>query len=250
MPASITTLPPELIFKIFGNLDRIGTATRLSQTCRAMRDTWRAHRRVLSMTLVQHHPVFWRYEDRYKTDKMVTSLWEYAKVYDDALGGKFSSSVLSWASNLHIPEGNGDGFVTAKRILQMARSVRRVALMAHQLFFEFAVGQTTYFRDEEYFRVYAEYYIGRMLYMYITMSITKQPYPRIGRGQMNDICWLASFVNRHLTLPAGFPALGRRINGGFDWEERDLHATATCPRVIEGVENGIFDMLDAARGVV
>jgi hypothetical protein len=34
MPESITTLPPELILKVFRSVDEITTATRLSQTCR------------------------------------------------------------------------------------------------------------------------------------------------------------------------------------------------------------------------
>jgi hypothetical protein len=93
MPEFIT-LPTELIFKVFGHLDHIGTATKLSRTCRRMHDAWHILRSDLSMALVPHHPLFWEFPERDASDQPITSLWQYALDYENAIPGKFSSSVM------------------------------------------------------------------------------------------------------------------------------------------------------------
>jgi hypothetical protein len=260
MPESITTLPSELIYKVFGNLEHIGTATNLSQTCRRMYDVWRAHRHVLSMSLAPYHPVFWRYSESTTSDETATSLWQLALDYDDALGGKFSSSVLLWASNLHISDGNKDGFATAKRIVQTAGAFRAVARGVDLQICTYSDGNgearwPAKFQEKQYA-------IGRMLYKFLTRIITGQferlAGPRIpDRAPLmddsieGDNLWeFAAFVANHPELvPDGFPDLGGMINPeNLSANERRRYQNGWYRVVMEAIRND-YHYLHSMRDV-
>jgi hypothetical protein len=247
MPESITTLPSELLCKVFGHLEHIGTATSLSQTCRRMHDEWLAHRRVLSMVLIPQHPVFWRFPEAATSDKTTTSLWAYARDYDDALGGRFSSPMLSRESNLHISDGNEDGSVTAKRIMKTARDVRAVARAVDSQICTYAdeKGETRWpdvFQEKQYA-------IGRMLYKFLTRITTGQlerlagppdTLPQPNQAIDDDNLWeLAAFVANHPELvPEGFPDLRGMINPKYlSLEERHRYRNGFYFAVIDAVRN-------------
>ncbi|KAF8544589.1 hypothetical protein BDD12DRAFT_814852 [Trichophaea hybrida] len=90
MPAFITTLPPELIGKVFRSLDHLCDAMRLAQTCPLMYDVWRDNRSSLCKTLVWNSPLFWSYgikNDYIKVPQGVT-LVESAKQLERARQGE------------------------------------------------------------------------------------------------------------------------------------------------------------------
>jgi hypothetical protein len=93
MPETITTLPPELIVKIFRSLDHVGTAVRLSKTCRLMHDVWLANDSKLSLELVPSHPAFWKDPNLKPSNKPIISLWDHAVEYENARQGRFSLSM-------------------------------------------------------------------------------------------------------------------------------------------------------------
>jgi hypothetical protein len=249
MPESITTLPPELIYKVFGCLEHIGTATSLSQTCRLMHDAWRAHRHVLSMALVPHHPVFWKHPERPSSDQATTSLWQHAKDYDNEIRGKFSSSVLLWASDLQISDKNEDGLVTAKRILNTARAIRIVARRASWQICKYSEERIKWFRDEEDWRLYSQYGMGRMLYKFITRFIDRQEHPFAAPNDdtMEIYGWweLACFVANHPELvPDGFPDLsGMLAPEDVTPLERHSYETDSFVYVVDAVQREYEELL-------
>ncbi|KAF8541843.1 hypothetical protein BDD12DRAFT_908359 [Trichophaea hybrida] len=167
MPASITTLPPELIGKVFRSLDRCCDATHLAQTSPLMYAVWRDNRSALCKVLVWNNPLFWR----------------YSKSNDNSAHSFFPSDLLS---TIEVSDGvtlvesakqlerarpdydeHEDGFVAAKRIVASAFQVRDVASDIVWQINEYWEGSCPFeYRSQEetaWFRL-AEPTIGRMLY--------------------------------------------------------------------------------------
>jgi hypothetical protein len=84
MPESLTTLPPEIVFKVFRNVDQPSTATALSQTCRLTHDVWLANRDTLSMALVPKHRIL-----HWQPNRRLKPLWEHALEYETTRRGKY-----------------------------------------------------------------------------------------------------------------------------------------------------------------
>jgi len=94
MPASLTTLPPELWSRIFASVDGLQTSARLAATCHFANAVWMLVRRQLCKELVHHHPLI---EASVATGggMQLVTLWDLAMQLEAARkGGRSSPLVL------------------------------------------------------------------------------------------------------------------------------------------------------------
>jgi hypothetical protein len=219
MSELITTLPPEIVLKVFRSVDKISTATRLSQTCRLMHGVWLANRSSLSMALVAKHRRL-----RWQPDRRLKPLWEHALEYETTRRGKFfllgERGPCLNLTNLDFSDYNPtqDGFVTAKRILDTARRVRRTAFDIYELVMDYSegAGRTSGEENTYCFKRLAPPIIARTLYTLLTMLDHHQSVDA-GPDILYAVC---RFVANHSpTLPwnhnevisDGFPYLGELL---------------------------------------
>jgi hypothetical protein len=188
MPESLTTLGPELHVIIFKFLDHIGTATQLSQTCRRLYSVWLANRCSICKALPPTcHPLLcefqqptWNPLNPREPPPMVrnVSLWKDALKLERALAGKQTHCL----SQLHFLQlrllaerredeeklEKEDSFVTARRILTTAYTVRHAARVVYSHLDEYC-NDTVRFasrpcKAHDAWKRYGEYVIAQFFY--------------------------------------------------------------------------------------